>query len=115
MNDVVQRLASGKLTSDEKRGVSEFSKQYDTEDMEPLKPIAVSFALNKLQKQAMFQDIKQRIIDGGSPDQIAQDLVLTFDIHLKEKEHEAYPDAYEGLEKEFVNSKSGKKGGFKRV
>jgi hypothetical protein len=114
MSDILQRLVTGNLTSNEKRGVSDFNKKYDTDKPDPLEPIAVSFALQKNQKQAVFQDVKQRILDGKSPEEIASAVVAAMDEHLTEKEHEAYPAAYPD-EKAFVNPKSGKKGGFKRV
>jgi len=114
MSDILQRLVTRNLTSDEKRGVSDFNKKYDTDEPDPLEPIAVSFALKQQQKQAVFQDVKQRILDGKSPEEIASAVVAAMDEHLREKEHEAYPAAYPD-EKDFVNPKSGKKGGFKRV
>lgn len=47
MSSIVQRLATGQLTSDEKRGVSDFNKKLDTEHPEPLEPIQTSFLLRK--------------------------------------------------------------------
>jgi hypothetical protein len=113
MSDIVQRLVTGNLTRDEKRGVSNFSKKYDTDEMEPLEPIAVQFGLQKDQKTAVYQDVKQRVASGATPDEIASAVVAAMDEHLNAKQREAYPGAY-GEEKAFVNPKSGKSG-FKRV
>jgi hypothetical protein len=109
-NDVVQRLVTGRLTADEKRGVSEENRRWDTDEMEPLEPRAVKFALRNDQKLAVYQDVRQRVVDGATPDEIGRAVVACIEEHLREKEEEAY-----GSNKEFVNQRTGKKGGFKRV
>lgn len=114
MSDILQRLVTGNLTRDERRGVSDFNKKWDRDDPEPLEPIAVSFGLQKNQKEAVYQDVRQRVAAGASPDEIAAAVVAAMDEHLLDKQKEAYPGAY-GEDKEFVNPKSGKKGGFRRV
>lgn len=115
MTDILQRLVTGNLTVDERRGVSEFNKRWDNDDPEPLEPIAVSFRLKDEEKRIIFQDVKNRIETGASSDEIAEAVVGCIDEHLKEKEHQAYPAAY-NLEKEFESKKQpGKKGAFRRV
>lgn len=115
MTDILQRLATGNLTAAERRGVSEFNKRWDVDDPEPLEPIAVSFRLKDKEKQAAYQDIKQRIEAGASSDEIAAAVVGCIDQHLIEKEHQAYPAAYNS-EQEFESKKQpGKKGSFRRV
>jgi hypothetical protein len=110
MSDILQRLVTNNLTPDERRGVSDFNRDFDTEEIQPLEPIAVSFYLNPNQKHAIYLDVKNRIIDGKSPDDIALSVVACIEEHLKEKQAEAY-----GFVKDFTNPKSGKKGGFRRV
>lgn len=88
-NDIVQRLVTGMLTEDEKRGVSEEHKRWDR-DHEPLEPRAVRFALTKEQKIAIYQDVKQRVVFGATPDDIGKAVVACIEEHLKDKENEAY-------------------------
>lgn len=64
----------------------------------------VPFKFSKEERVAFYQDIKDRIINGNSPDQIAIDVLASVEEHLKEKEAEAYGE---------INPKL--KGGFKRV
>jgi hypothetical protein len=110
--DIVQRLVRGELTADEKRGVHEGTKRWDTDDMEPLEPRKVRFGLRQDQKVAVYEDVKQRIVAGATPDDIGKAVVACMEEHLKEKEEEAYGGE---AEKEFTNQRTGKKGGFKRV
>lgn len=117
MTDILQRLVTGNLTADERRGVSEFNKQWDTDDPEPLEPLAVSFRLKDEEKRVVYQDVKSRIEAGASPDEIAEAVVGCIDQQLMEKEHQAYPAAYNS-EKEFESKKPGqpaRKGAFRRV
>lgn len=111
--DIVQRLATGRLTADERRGVHEGTKQWDKDEMDPHEPITVEFKLTDDQKYAVYQDVKQRVIDGATPDDIGKAVVACMEQHLNEKQMEAYPQVY-GAGKEF-KGKSGKKGGFRRV
>lgn len=114
MSDIVQRLALGLLTADEKRGVSEGNKQWDKDEMDPHEPIAVDFRLTEEQKEAVYQDVRQRVVQGATPDDIGKAVVACIEQHLGEKQAEAYPAVYGGGTKEF-KGKSGKKGGFRRV
>lgn len=114
MSDILQRLVTGTLTNDEKRGVSDFNKKWDRNDPEPLEPISVSFMLQDEQKVAVYQDVKQRVNKGATPDDIAAAVVAAMDEHLLEKQKQAYPGAY-GEEQEFKNKRTGNKGSFKRV
>lgn len=55
----------------------------------------------------MYQDIKDRVINGATPDDIAQAVLLSIQEYLTEKQAEAYGE---------VNSKlKGGKGKFRRV
>jgi hypothetical protein len=114
-NSIVQRLVSGQLTADEKRGVHEGTKQWDKDEMDPHEPIAVDFKLTKQQKLAIYQDVMQRVVKGATPDDIGKAVVACIEQHLNEKQIEAYPDVYGGGEREFTNQRTGKKGGFRRV
>ncbi len=105
-NDIVQRLATGRLTSEEKKGYSEDNSKYGTENPEPKEPRKVSFALSQEEKIAIYQDVKLRVIDGATPDNIGKAVVACMEQYLAEKEDEAY-----GL----TNSKLTGKGGFRRV
>jgi hypothetical protein len=67
----------------------------------------VPFELSKEEKVAFYQDVKDRVANGSSPDEIARDVLASVQEFLKEKEAEAYGE---------VNPKlKGVKGGFKRV
>lgn len=67
----------------------------------------VPFSFSKEEKIAIYQDVHSRIIDGKRPDEIARDVLLCMEEHLKEKESEAYGE---------TNSKlKGGKGGFRRA
>lgn len=89
-SDIVQRLVSGKLTQNEKRGYSEEGLKHSSENPEPAEPRKVSFALSKDDKIAIYQDVKLRVIDGATPDDIGKAVVACIDEFLKEKENEAY-------------------------
>jgi hypothetical protein len=67
----------------------------------------VPFALSKEQKISVYQDLRDRIESGNTPDEIARDVLACMEEHLKEKEAEAY-----GVENPKLK---GGKGGFKRV
>lgn len=67
----------------------------------------VPFALSKEQKVAFYQDLKDRIVDGDTPDEIARDVLASVEEHLKEKQSEAYGETNPRLK--------GGKGGFRRV
>jgi len=114
MSDIVQRLAKGELTNNERRGVSETNKQWDRDEMEPHEPIAVDFRLTEDQKRAIYQDVKERVIRGATPDDIGKAVVACMEQHINEKQAEAYPGVYGGGTKEFTGKK-GQKGGFRRV
>jgi hypothetical protein len=76
-------------------------------DPEPEIKKKVSFSLSTEEKMAIYQDVKFRIQDGNTPDQISKDVVACMEEHLKEKEQEAYGN---------TNSKlKGGKNKFKRV
>lgn len=89
-NSIVQRLASGNLTEDEKRGYSEYNSQYGTENPLPREPRKVSFALDKFQKIAVYQDVRDRIMNGASPNEVSAAVLACIEQHLQEKEDEAY-------------------------
>jgi hypothetical protein len=108
-NDIVQRLATGRLTSEEKRGYSEDNSKYGTENPEPKEPRKISFALNQEEKLAIYQDVKLRVIDGATPDEIGKAVVACMNQYLEEKENEAYGSANPNLKGDK------KKGGFRRV
>lgn len=113
-NSIVQRLALGQLTADEKRGVHEGTKQWDKDEMDPHEPIAVDFRLTPEQKAAVYQDVRQRVVQGATPDDIGKAVVACLEQHLNEKQAAAYPAVYQTGGREFTG-KSGKKGGFRRV
>lgn len=67
----------------------------------------VPFELTKDQKIAFYQDVKDRVRNGATPDEIARDVLASMEEHLREKQQEAKGE---------VNPKlKGGKGGFKRV
>lgn len=108
-NDIVQRLATGRLTAEEKKGYSEDNVKYGTENPEPKEPRKVSFALDQEQKIAVYQDVKLRVVDGATPDDIGKAVVACIEQHLAEKEEEAYGSVNPKLKGDK------KKGGFRRV
>lgn len=108
-NDIVQRLAQGKLTYEEKQGYSEENSKFGTENPESQEPRKISFALDKEQKIAVYQDVKHRVIDGATPDDIGKAVVACINDHLAEKEAEAYCKINPKLKGDK------KKGGFTRV
>ena len=67
----------------------------------------VKFELSKEQKIAVYQDVKDRVANGSTPDEIARDVLASMQEHLKEKESEAYGETNPKL--------NGGKGGFRRV
>ena len=64
----------------------------------------VSFKLSKEQKFSFYQDVKDRIENGVSSDEIARDVLASVDEHLEEKYKEAIGETNPKL-----------KGGFRRV
>ena len=91
-NSVVQRLATGTLTEDDKRGYSEENEKF-RDGAPPPEPTKVSFKLKKEEKIAMFQDIKSRVIDGSTPEEIGRAVIACMEEVLEEKEAEAYGKA----------------------
>lgn len=72
-----------------------------------IKNSKVPFELTREQKIAFYQDVKDRVANGASPDEIARDVLASMEEHLKEKQQEARGE---------VNPKlKGGKGRFKRV
>lgn len=108
-DDIAQRLARGQLTLEEKKGYSKDNSKYGTENPEPEEPRKVSFALDKEQKIAVYQDVKHRVIDGATPDDIGKAVVACLEQHLREKEAEAYGKENPKLKGDL------KKGGFRRA
>ena len=86
-DDIIQRMARGELTADERAGYSENTRGYVEHQPKPNK---VSFKLTKAQKLAIFQDIKFKVVDGMTSDEIGRSVVACIDEHLAEKESEAY-------------------------
>lgn len=102
-NDIVQRLATGKLTEAERKGYSEENSKYGTEN-QILEPKKISFGLQKEERIAIYQDIKDRVMNGATPDDIGKAVVACIEEILAEKEKEAYG-----------GGKPPAKGGFSRV
>ena len=69
----------------------------------------MSFKLTKEEKLAVFMDVRNRIVDGTSPDNIGKAIVSCIEEHLSEKEELAY-----GEESPIVG-KGAKGGGFRRT
>jgi len=109
-NDIVQRLALGLLTQDEKKGYSADNKQYATDELEPLEPRKISFKLTKEQRIAVYQDVAQRVTKGASARDIGIAVLACIEEHLQEKENEAY-----GTESPVIGKNQKGKGGFRRV
>ena len=100
MTDILQRLVGNRLTADEKQGYSEKGKVLAT-DPEPVEPRKISFALTKEQRLAIYQDVKNRVVDGMTPDGIGKAVLACIEEHLKEKEGEAYGDSGSAVGKGF--------------
>lgn len=107
--DIVQRLATGQLTDLERRGYSEENIQFATENPELEIKKKVSFAFNQTEKLAIYQEIKDRVVKGMTPDAISRAVIACMEEHLKEKEKEAY-----GISNSQMNGDM-KKGGFRRA
>lgn len=107
--DIVQRLARGNLTEFERRGYSEDGLQITADKDKPPEPRKVSFALTSEEKLSIYHEVKQRVVQGMTPDSIGKAIIACMDEHLKEKEEQAY-----GVTNPKLNGDP-KKGGFRRV
>jgi hypothetical protein len=67
----------------------------------------VPFSFSKEEKIAIYQDLKARLDDSKSSDEIAKDVLSCMEEHLKDKESEAYGETNPKLK--------GGKGKFRRV
>ena len=65
MSDIIQRLALGKLTEDERKGYSDRSKEYATDDLPPLEPRKVRFALTKEEQVAVYDVCQENLRPRG--------------------------------------------------
>ena len=95
MSDIIQRLALGTLTEDEKKGYSDRSKEYATGQLPPLEPRKVRFTLTKEEQLSICEDVKHRVIQGATADDIGKAVLACMQEHLREKESQAYPDEEE--------------------
>jgi hypothetical protein len=109
-NDILQRMLTGKLTQDEKMGYSPAGRQCEEDKSKPAEPRKVSFALTKIERVAVFQDVRQRVLQGTSADEIGKAVLACLDEILSEKEELAY-----GAESPVIGQNQKGKGGFKRA
>jgi hypothetical protein len=106
-NSSVRELLGGKFSTNPPRGYSDQLIMERVEREEGEIKQKVPFQLSKEEKISMYQDIKDRVINGATPDDIAQAVLLSIQEYLTEKQAEAYGE---------VNSKlKGGRGKFRRV